>query len=109
MAITKVMVAGGGTLGSQVAWQTAFKGFDVVVYDAFEQGLENSKGFHKSFSELFGNERDATAVEISATLSRIKYTTSIAAADADLVSESVPETIGIKKEFYQGLSEVAPE
>ena len=31
MAITKVMVAGGGTLGSQIAWQTSFKGFEVVI------------------------------------------------------------------------------
>ena len=40
MEIKKVMVAGGGTLGSQIAWQIAFHGFKVTVYDAFENGLE---------------------------------------------------------------------
>ncbi len=43
MKIKKVLVAGGGTLGSQIAWQTAFKGFDVTVYDAFEKGLQSNK------------------------------------------------------------------
>ncbi len=33
--IKNVTIAGGRTLGSQIAWQTAFMGFNVVVYDAF--------------------------------------------------------------------------
>jgi 3-hydroxybutyryl-CoA dehydrogenase len=37
MKIENVMIAG-GTLGSQIAWQTAFMGFKVVVYDAFDKG-----------------------------------------------------------------------
>lgn len=47
MEIKNVTIAGGGTLGSQIAWQSAFMGFNVVVYDAFEKGLEASKSFHK--------------------------------------------------------------
>ena len=43
MEIKNVTIAGGGTLGSQIAWQTAFKGFNVIVYDAFEKALETSK------------------------------------------------------------------
>lgn len=31
MEIRNVTVAGGGVLGSQIAFQTAFKGFDVTV------------------------------------------------------------------------------
>ena len=101
MAIAKVMIAGGGTLGSQIAWQTAFMGFDVIVYDAFEKGLESSRDFHGSFSELFSKEQGATETEISETLARILYTTDLveASAEADLVVESVPEVIGIKEHF----------
>lgn len=40
MEIKNVMIAGAGTLGSQIAWQTAFHGFNVTVYDAFGKGLE---------------------------------------------------------------------
>ena len=111
MKLNKVMVAGGGTLGSQIAWQTAFEGFDVVIYDPFEKGLEASKEFHDSFAELFSAERGASEAEIAATRARISYSTSIveAVADADLVSESVPEIVEIKQQFYRDLSAAAPE
>lgn len=111
MKIKKVTIAGGGTLGSQIAWQTAFMGFDVVVYDAFDKGLEASKLFHNQFAELFVTNRGATKEEIDATFSRLSYTTNLAKAvkDSDIVSESVPENIEIKKSFYEALSKVAPE
>ena len=32
MSIKKVVVAGGGVLGSQIAFQAAFKGFDVTIW-----------------------------------------------------------------------------
>jgi len=111
MEIKNVTIAGGGTLGSQIAWQTAFMGFDVVVYDAFEKGLETSKNFHKEFAELFMTQRGASQEQIDQTLSRLKYTVDLedAVKDADFVSESIPEDPEIKKSFYQALAKVAPE
>lgn len=111
MKIKNVTIAGGGTLGSQIAWQTAFMGFHVIVYDAFDKGLEASKAFHKQFAELFETTRGASKTEIEKTLDRLSYTTDLAAAvkDADIISESVPESVEIKKSFYQALAKVAPE
>jgi len=111
MEIKNVTIAGGGTLGSQIAWQTAFHGFNVTVYDAFEKGLENSKSFHKQFAELFLTTRGASQDEIDATNSRLSYTTNLkeAVQEADLISESVPESVEIKKAFYNDLAKVAPE
>ena len=105
------MIAGGGTLGSQIAWQTAFNGFNVVVYDAFEKGLDASKNFHKQFADLFINQRGASQQQIDETNARLSYTTDLAAAvkDADLVSESVPESVEIKTSFYTELGKLAPE
>lgn len=110
MKIKNVTIAGGGTLGSQIAWQTAFRGFNVTVYDAFDKGLEGSKSFHKQFANLFMETRGATQAEIDQTFSRLSYTTNLEEAikDADLVSESVPENIEIKKSFYTELAKVAP-
>lgn len=45
MTFTRIAVAGAGTMGSQVAWQMAFHGKEVVVYDAISAGLDKSKGF----------------------------------------------------------------
>ena len=102
MKINKVMIAGAGVLGSQIAWQTAFRGFTVTVYDPFEKALEGGKVFHKKFARLFLETRGATQEEINQTLARLSYTTSLeqAVKDADLVSESVPENLEIKKQFY---------
>lgn len=111
MNIKNVTIAGGGTLGSQIAWQTAFKGFNVTVYDAFDKGIEASKSFHKQFAELFLKTRDASQEEIDLTNSRLSYTTNLeeAVKDADLISESIPEDVEIKKSFYTELAKVAPE
>ncbi len=111
MEIKKVTIAGGGTLGSQVAWQTAFMGFDVILYDAFEKGLETSKMFHKRFADSFLSTGRATQQEIDETFARIKYTTDLAEAikDADLLNESIPEIVEIKKDFYGKLAQLAPK
>ncbi|NOR75875.1 MAG: 3-hydroxyacyl-CoA dehydrogenase [Draconibacterium sp.] len=111
MEIKNVMIAGGGTLGSQIAWQTAINGFNVIVYDAFEKGIEANKEFHKSFAELFLSERGASQEEIDATFARLSYTTDLGKSvkDADIVNESIPEKIEIKKAFYTELGKVAPE
>lgn len=111
MNIKNVTIAGGGTLGSQVAWQTAFHGFNVTVYDAFDKGLAAAESYHKQFAELFRNERNASQEEIDQTISRLHYTTNLeeAVQDADLISESIPENVEIKKNFYNELGKFAPE
>ncbi len=55
--------------------------------------------------------RGATKKAIEQTLSRLSYSSNLAEAlkDADLVSESVPEDVAIKKSFYQELAKVAPK
>jgi len=111
MKISNVTIAGAGTLGSQIAWQTAFNGFNVTVFDAFEKGLEASKMNHQRYAELFLISRGASQDEIDQAITRLSYTTDLAEAvkDADIVSESIPENLEIKQSFYQDLSKVAPE
>ncbi|OHX67157.1 3-hydroxyacyl-CoA dehydrogenase [Flammeovirga pacifica] len=111
MEIRKIMIAGGGNLGSQVAWQCAVKGFNVVVYDAFEQGIERSKAYHLQFAQLFMDEKGMTEKMKENTFQRIRYTTNLEEAvhDIDLVNESIPENVKIKKSFYMELSKYAPK
>ncbi|AEX84967.1 3-hydroxybutyryl-CoA dehydrogenase [Marinitoga sp. 1135] len=111
MDIKNVTIIGGGVLGSQIAWQVAYKGFDVIVYDINEDALEKSKNFHKGYAQYFLKNKGATSEEIEATFSRLKYTTDLneAVKEADLISESVPEVYEIKKDIYQKLAAVAPE
>jgi 3-hydroxyacyl-CoA dehydrogenase len=110
MTFTKITTAGAGTMGSQVAWQMAFHGKDVTVYDAIPAGLENGKGLHRQYAEHFVEHCGATREQIDATFARLAYTTDLAAAvhDADLISESVPESLSIKESFWREASKHAP-
>lgn len=43
MTFQNVTVAGSGVLGSQIAFQTAYKEFKVSVYDINEEAIANAK------------------------------------------------------------------
>ena len=107
---TRITTAGAGTMGSQVAWQMAFHGKQVVVYDAIPAGLERGKTFHREYAEEFAERRGATLKQIDDAFARLTYTTDIAEAvrDADLVSESVPESLHIKESFWREACRYAP-
>ena len=111
MKIKNVTIAGAGTLGAQVAWQTAFMGFNVIVYEPSNRGLERGKQQHQKFAELFLKTRGASQEEIDLTNSRLSYATNLkeAVKDADIISESIPEDVEVKKSFYTELAKVAPE
>ena len=110
MTFDRITTAGAGTMGSQVAWQMAFHGKDVTVYDAIPEGLEKGKAFHKEYAEHFVERRGATRQQIDETFARLTYTTDLpmAVRDADLISESVPESLAIKESFWREASSHAP-
>ena len=110
MTFTTIAIAGAGTMGSQVAWQMAFHGKQVIVYDAIPAGLEKGRAFHREYAEHFRAQRGATREQIDSTLARLTYTTDLAAAvqEADLISESVPESLSIKESFWRDASRHAP-
>lgn len=134
MDFKKVTVAGGGVLGSQIAFQSAFRGFDVTVWlrsDAsigrakpkFErlrtiylQTLEAAKTSPAAWARGFGSERpddagiDALKEQVERAYASLKLTTSYdEAADADLVIESIAEDPAQKIAFYQELAKHLPE
>jgi 3-hydroxybutyryl-CoA dehydrogenase len=111
MTFTKITCAGAGTMGSQVAWQMAFHGKHVTVYDAIPAGLERGRAFHREYAEVFVEQRGATRQQTEDTFARLTYTTDLAVAvsDADLVSESVPESVPVKESFWRDASRHAPE
>jgi len=109
MDIKNVTVAGTGVLGSQIAFQTAFKGFKVSSYDINDEALEKAKERFNVLKERYQEDNYGTKEEVDAVYERISLHTDLAKAvkDADLVIEAVPEVLDIKKDFYKKLSEVA--
>lgn len=111
MNYKNVTVAGGGVLGSQIAFQTAFKGFNVSVYDINDAALTATDARFKSYMEIYKQDVSATQEQVDAAYDRLSLFTSLAEAvkDADVVVEAVPEAVAIKEKFYTELAQVAPK
>lgn len=133
MNYKKVVVAGGGILGSQIAFQSAYCGFDVVILIREEDSKEDLKNKLKTLSKTYistielmntkkgkvqsnwarglvgkdGFNRKKCHDRVVLALKNIKIETNqrVALEDADLVIESITENIDIKSSFY---SEIAP-
>jgi 3-hydroxyacyl-CoA dehydrogenase len=110
--IGKVTVLGTGVLGSQIAFQCAYRGFDVTAYDISDDILANA---HSRFGDLAETyKREVTGADdntVAAAQARIRLSSDLADAvvEADLVIEAVPEVLDIKRDTYTKLSRVAPK
>ncbi len=111
MDFKNITIAGSGVLGYQIAFQTAYHGFNVTVYDINDEVLEKAKGKFTALSEAYQQDLGATKEQLDATFKNINYSSDLAEAvkDADLLIEAVPEDPAIKTEFYHKLAQVAPE
>ena len=110
--INNVTVLGTGVLGSQIAYQTAYSGFEVTVYDISEEIVKTNRTHFEQLAERYEREVDgARGGPAQAALARIKYSWSLADAvrEADLVIESAPELLDVKRELYSKLAPFAPE
>lgn len=110
MNFKNVTVAGSGVLGYQIAFQTAFHGFKVSVYDINDEVLGKAKAKFAELSECYKRDLNASQAQLDNTFNNLSYHSNLAEAvqDADLVIEAVPEDVAIKTAFYNQLREVAP-
>ncbi|WP_206832557.1 3-hydroxyacyl-CoA dehydrogenase [Alicyclobacillus fructus] len=110
MTFRNITVAGGGVLGSQIAYQTAFHGFPVVIYDISEEALAKVRDRLEKLKPNYVRDLGASQEQVDAALSRIRLTADLADAvrAADLVIEAVPEIPEVKRAFYEQLASVAP-
>ncbi|WP_112181825.1 3-hydroxyacyl-CoA dehydrogenase [Paraliobacillus zengyii] len=111
MNYKNITVAGSGVLGSQIAYQTAFKGFNVFIYDINDEALEQAKKRINKLKVRYQEDLQATEEELNTAYNRISFSSdlSTAVAEADLVIEAIPEVVKIKTEFYNELGALAPK
>jgi 3-hydroxybutyryl-CoA dehydrogenase len=111
MNYKNVTVAGSGVLGYQIAFQTAFHGFNVTVYDINDAVLEKAKAKFDTMCGVFKRDLNATQEQLDVTRQNLSYTSDLeeAVKTADLLIEAVPENPKIKLEFYHKLAKVAPK
>ncbi len=109
--IKKVAVVGTGTLGFQIALQTAYHGYEVRAYDqdtkAFEKTIERTQ------SRIKNSGRKATPAfeNIAETAKKVILCSNLeeALTDADLVIEAVPEDLSIKRKTFEKIDALVPK
>ncbi|PPF19452.1 MULTISPECIES: 3-hydroxyacyl-CoA dehydrogenase [unclassified Rathayibacter] len=109
--IRTVTVLGSGVLGSQIAFQSAFHGFAVTVYDLSDDVLESARERLRGLAGVYESVPGGVAGGPQEALDSLRLTSDLAeaVADADLVIEAVPEDLGLKQELYGRLGALAPE
>ena len=109
--INKVTILGTGVMGSQIAFQIAYSGFDVSAYDINEEILDQARKKFAHLAAVYEKEvPNADSDKTAKAIARISLSSKLAdaAADADLVIEAVPEVLEIKRDIYEKLAKVAP-
>ena len=136
MQFKKIVVVGGGILGSQIAFQAAYCGFDVTfllrsddsiartkqkieklrnIYLATMEKMKTDKtAYCGGFSDkknLTDEEIDKLKAKVEKGYKELKYTTKFeeACKDADLIIESIAEDPKQKTEMYEKLAQYMEE
>ena len=111
MNYRNIAVACSGVLGSQIAYQTAYKGFHVNVYDVSDAVLVQARERLTKLKETYKEDLGVPQPAVDEALGRISFFSDLAqaVANADLVIEAIPEVAHIKTDFYERLGKVAPE
>ena len=111
MNIQKVLVAGCGTMGSQIAMQAAPYGYSVQVYDLSQQAREKAEQYAHSWFNRQVSKGRMTWEEAQAAVARLTFTGDLAqaAAGADLVIEAVPDVAKIKRAVLSQIDQYVPE
>lgn len=137
MSIKKVTLIGGGVLGAQIAFQSAYKGFDVSMFlrsdasvdrakpkierlhkiylaeltAAKETGSPVSRGLAPDMNNQANLDYDALIAATNAAFENVKYITDLEEAlkDTDLVIEALAENPQDKIEFFTKMQQYLPE
>ncbi|MBT7888885.1 MAG: hypothetical protein HN580_07680, partial [Deltaproteobacteria bacterium] len=108
--VKKVCFVGAGTMGCFTSIVSAIAGYEVWLYDVSEEALQNSEERQRTWGEALVEMGFTTSAAIEEGLSRITRTTdaTAAAANADLLSESVFEQVDLKRETHKKFEKLLP-
>jgi len=73
MKFRKITIAGGGVLGSQIAFQTSYKGFDVTIYDVNEAAVSECKKRINTLAAIYTEEIHHAESTYGKSASEISY------------------------------------
>jgi 3-hydroxyacyl-CoA dehydrogenase len=110
MKISLVSVVGSGYMGAQITLRSAVKGFNIKLYDIKEDALEKAKEMQEKELSSIVEKKSITPSDKKRILGRIVYTVDLkeAVGDADLVVETVPEILELKRAIFEKIDKASP-
>ena len=105
MKANKVVVLGGGVLGSQIAYQSAFSGIETVIYDINDAAIAAAWRKIDQLPDQYSRDLGATPEQLASAKAQLSLTLDLEAAitDADVIIEAVSERLSIKESLYKSL------
>ncbi|HEY4913123.1 MAG TPA: 3-hydroxyacyl-CoA dehydrogenase family protein [Candidatus Dormibacteraeota bacterium] len=108
--LKRVLVVGAGTMGSQIALQTALSGrYDVTLVDSAPGQLERARTQNRRLLDRSVEKGRLTEAGAAEALARIRDSDDLASAapGADIVIEAVIEDFDAKKSVFESLGRYA--
>jgi 3-hydroxybutyryl-CoA dehydrogenase len=108
--LKRVLVVGAGTMGSQIALQTALSGhYEVTLVDSMPGQLERAGAQNRRLMDRAVEKGRLTEAAAAGALARIAPSDDLASAakSADLVIEAVIEDFDAKKDVFEALGKYA--
>jgi 3-hydroxybutyryl-CoA dehydrogenase len=108
--IKTVGVVGAGTMGAQIAQQTALGGYEVWLTDVSPDQLQRALESNRRLLERRVEKGQLTEADGAAALGRVRTASSLeeAAARSDFIFEAILEALPPKRELFSRLDKVAP-
>ncbi len=106
--ISKIAIAGAGTMGAGIAQVSAVSGYTTLLFDIDATMLNKAEqSIIKSLQSQVDKGR-MMVDEMQKALSAITYTTKITDLKCDLLIEAIVEKLDIKQKFFQEVAAINP-
>ena len=105
LPIKKICFIGAGTMGCFNSLLASAAGYDCLIYDPFEDALENRSINQAKLANFLKHENFFKGVDVNAAIKKIYDCSDLRLAldSTHLISESIPENLELKTKLFQKL------
>jgi 3-hydroxybutyryl-CoA dehydrogenase len=103
-----IAVCGAGTMGAGIAQIAAYSGFNTLLFDIQQEGLDRAKAQIEKSLKVAVEKGKLAAEEKDLILQRIRFTAVIEDCVADVIIEAIVEKIAAKTALFNQLAAINP-
>ncbi|MGO4294774.1 3-hydroxyacyl-CoA dehydrogenase family protein [Chitinophaga sp. RAB17] len=108
--IQSIAVCGAGTMGAGIAQIAAYSGFNTLLFDIQQEGLDRAKAQIEKSLTVAVEKGKLAAEEKELILQRIRFTAEIEDCIADVILEAIVEKVAAKTALFNQLAAInAPD